>query len=137
LYRLTDGPVLPVDKVPEVPGVTGVESRFRDLLGREQQIAGDLCAIDRGGPEDERSHMFRRQRQQQVRIHQLTLVPNPFGVIEIRERHPVRRARQGERPCALAVWDAVVPREVGTTTGEGGDQPGQFRMDRAAVVALL
>ena len=119
-----------------VDGVGRVEVRSGHLVGGEEELTGDPGPARAERGEHERGGVVGRQRQQQVGVDELALVPYPLLVGEVRERRPVRRPRLGEGPRPLAMGHPVLPVEVPTTT-EGRDQVAQLGVDGSAVVALV
>ena len=129
LDRLADRPVLPVRQVPELGGVGRVEVGGADLVGLRTAARTRPRCGRRRRPQRERGHVVGGQRQQQVGVDQLALVPR--RVRRRRGRGTVRRSLvpgQRERPGALAVRDAVLPVQVraaaARTPARAGTAPG-------------
>ena len=119
------------------PASDGSNAGFARLVGCEQQIAVDRGAVHRRGPQHERRDVFGRQRQHQVRVDELALVPHPFGVVEVRERRAVGRAGQVNVQAPSRCGMPSSHSRSRAAAAERGHQPRQFRVDRAAVVALV
>ena len=89
-------------------------------------------------PQRERGDVVGRQRQQQVRVDDLALVPRALLLGQAGERRAVAGAGARERERALLLRDAGVPVEPGAAPFlERGDDLAQLGVHRPAVVALV
>src|SRR3954471_8108426 len=95
--------------------------------------------VKRGsGPNGVGGDMFGRKAEQEIRVDEPALVAHLFVLAEADERLPVRRPRLGQGPRSFPVGNPSLPIELGSASLlEGGNQPAQLRVYRAAVIALV
>src|SRR6516165_11037939 len=74
LHRLADGPVLPVDQIPELHGVERIEARLCDLVGLEQEMTVDARMRGIARLQDEDCDVIAGETQEEIRIDELALV---------------------------------------------------------------
>ena len=82
LHALADRPILPVDEIPKIDDVAGVEIRFAHLVGVKEKVANDRRRSRPLRPERERGDVIGGKAEHEVRIDQLAFVAHSLVGIQ-------------------------------------------------------
>src|ERR1700739_638291 len=138
LHALADRPVLAIDEIPELSGVTRVEVALADLERLEQEMTGEARERRAMGLQDEDRGVIARETHEQIRVHQLTLVAYPLFRTQCWNRAAPGRTAGSEGVGTRTMRDALRPVEIGAAAlAEGRHHCAQLRIHPAAVVALV
>ncbi len=142
LGQLADAPVLPVDGVPEVDGVAGIEVLARHRLGLEEPLAGHLGPVGGQRPERVQHHVVGMERDERVREEREVV----DGVHVLLVESGDRRAVGGVAVAGAHRLGVLVEGHRAAAPGAGAEdglaaavvaERVQLRMDPRAVQALV
>src|SRR5215210_1940760 len=103
LHTFANGPILPVDPVPEGDGVAGIEPRVFHLQRMEQEVADDSSVTRIQRPYGIGGDVVGRQAQQEIRVDQLPLMADLLVLVQSGERTPAGGTSFGKSPGSLPV----------------------------------
>src|SRR3989454_4042628 len=145
LRSFTDGPVLPIDQVPEVDRVAGVEVWLLHPARIEVPIAFNRGVRRASGPESMDHEIVRMKTEEHVREDEVIVDAVPIFLRHPLQGRPLRVARPHHRrvvlrelhEAAVEIAGSRLPCEI-CCVGPGRvvRDPVQVRVDRGAVIAL-